>query len=244
MMQKAPPHCEKISRTPQDISVRISADLLDHTSWIQGWIQFNGCFVRKLPYSMWLPSLSWTWVPTPKIRQDIWYHVESYKISMFLACRLKITFTSNPKLIISFLVSHHQYYFQFFKSLIPVALTRHAALNLACLLEVGQQAQCIILKIFLTRMTTKLKKDPQVVGTGTAFLSGQGRYKLQESSLGVARARNTVNFFPMSCLMQETEKNTTNKQHTRTKFQRFVNKAPHSAFRKLIIATPSLLRGL
>jgi hypothetical protein len=54
-MWKAPPHSRKTSRTPQDISIGISANLLDHMSWIQGWIQFNGC-VRKLPYSMWLPS--------------------------------------------------------------------------------------------------------------------------------------------------------------------------------------------
>ncbi len=44
--------------------------------------------------------------------------------------------------------------------------------------------------------------------------------------------------------MQETEKNTTDEQRTRTKFQCFVNKAPRSAFKKLIIATPSLLWGL
>ncbi len=50
--------------------------------------------------------------------------------------------------------------------------------------------------------------------------------------------------FPTSCLTQETEKITTNKQRTRTKFQFFVNKAPHSAFKKLIIATPCSLRGL
>ncbi len=36
----------KIPWTSQDISIRISADLLDHTGWIQGWIQFNGCSVR------------------------------------------------------------------------------------------------------------------------------------------------------------------------------------------------------
>jgi hypothetical protein len=44
--------------------------------------------------------------------------------------------------------------------------------------------------------------------------------------------------------MQETEIITTNEQRTRTNFQRFVNKAPRSAFKKLIIATPSLLQGL
>ncbi len=37
---------QKIPWTSQDISVGISADLWDHTGWIQGWIQFNGCSVR------------------------------------------------------------------------------------------------------------------------------------------------------------------------------------------------------
>ncbi len=36
----------KIPWTSQDISVGTSADLLDHTGWIQGWIQFNGRSVR------------------------------------------------------------------------------------------------------------------------------------------------------------------------------------------------------
>jgi hypothetical protein len=35
----------KIPWTSQDISVGISADLLDHMGWIQGWIQLNGCSV-------------------------------------------------------------------------------------------------------------------------------------------------------------------------------------------------------
>jgi hypothetical protein len=43
-------------------------------------------------------------VPTPKICSDIWDRVESYAIPLFLARRLKITFTSNPKLIIYFVI--------------------------------------------------------------------------------------------------------------------------------------------
>jgi hypothetical protein len=43
---------------------------------------------------------------TLNVRSDTWDHVESYPIHMFLTCRLKITFTSNLKLIISFLVLH------------------------------------------------------------------------------------------------------------------------------------------
>ncbi len=41
---------------------------------------------------------------TPNARLDIWDHVESYTIHMFLARRLKITFTFSLKLIIFFLV--------------------------------------------------------------------------------------------------------------------------------------------
>ncbi len=51
-------------------------------------------------------------------------------------------------------------------------------------------------------------------------------------------------FFPTIGLMQETKKNPTDKLHTRTNFQCFVNKALRSAFKKPIISMPSLLRGL
>ncbi len=43
-------------------------------------------------------------MPTPNACLDIWVRVESYRIYMLLACRLKITFTFSLKLIISFLV--------------------------------------------------------------------------------------------------------------------------------------------
>ncbi len=79
-------------------------------------------------------------MPTPNVRSDIWDCVESYAMHMFLAHRLKITFTSNLKLIISVLILI--LILPSFKLLSLVALTRHAALNLACLLEVGQQAWC------------------------------------------------------------------------------------------------------
>jgi hypothetical protein len=83
-------------------------------------------------------------VPTPNVCLDIWDCVESYGMHMFLACRLEITFTSNLKLIISVLILI--LLLPSFKPLSLVALTRHTALNLACLLEVGQQAWCRILK--------------------------------------------------------------------------------------------------
>jgi hypothetical protein len=78
-------------------------------------------------------------VPTPNVHLDVWDRVESYEIHMFLACRQKITFTSNLKLMISFLVLHIVL-LSLFKLLSLVASTRHAALNLVCLLEVSQQA--------------------------------------------------------------------------------------------------------
>jgi hypothetical protein len=84
---------------------------------------------------------SWHVCQLQKICLDIWDCVESYAIPMFLAHGQKITFTSNPKLIISVLILI--LLLPSFKSLSFVASTRHAALNLACLLEVGQEAWCI-----------------------------------------------------------------------------------------------------
>jgi hypothetical protein len=45
-----------------------------------------------------------SYVPTLNVHSDVWNSVESYTIYMLLSCRLKITFTFNLKLIISFLV--------------------------------------------------------------------------------------------------------------------------------------------
>ncbi len=49
-------------------------------------------------------------------------------------------------------------------------------------------------------MTSKLKNDPQVLGTSTALLSSQGRYQSHESPLGTSRARNAINFFSYELL--------------------------------------------
>jgi hypothetical protein len=46
------------------------------------------------------------------------------------------------------------------------------------------------------------------------------------------------------CSTQENEKIPTNELLTRTKFQQFLSKAPHSSFKKLVISTPLLLQGL
>ncbi len=70
--------------------------------------------------------LSWPCVPTPNVCLIVRDPVEFYVIHMFLACRLKITFTSNLKLIISFLVQLHHHLFFSRQSLL-------LHLELACL---------------------------------------------------------------------------------------------------------------
>jgi hypothetical protein len=69
---------------------------------------------------------------------DVWDRVETYRLAQLLPHRLKIISSANLKLIISVLILI--LLLSSFKSLSLVASTRHAALNLGCLLEVGQQA--------------------------------------------------------------------------------------------------------
>jgi hypothetical protein len=59
------------------------------------------------------PLSSFGYVPTPNVHSDVWDHVESYAIHMFLARRLKFIPTFSLKLIISFLVQlqHHLFFF-------------------------------------------------------------------------------------------------------------------------------------
>ncbi len=51
-------------------------------------------------------------------------------------------------------------------------------------------------------------------------------------------------FFSYESLTRENKKITTNELLMRTNFQRFLNQAPCSSFKKLIVSTPSLLQGL
>ncbi len=52
-------------------------------------------------------------------------------------------------------------------------------------------------------------------------------------------------FFPTICSARETtKKNPTYELRMRTNFQRFLNKAPRSSFKKLILSAPLLPRGL
>ncbi len=82
---------------------------------------------------------SWQGVPPQIFERSIWDHVGFYTIHTFLNPLVECSVKSFLKLIISFLV-WHILLLSLFKSIILVASTRHAAFNLTCLLEVGQQA--------------------------------------------------------------------------------------------------------
>jgi hypothetical protein len=110
--------------------------------------------------------LSWPCVPTPNVRLDICDRVESYAIHMFHACRLKITFTSNLKLIISFLVLHIVL-LSLQKLLSLVASTRHAPSTLRVYLRLADKPSAQFAHPIY-------KNNLQATGTGTAFLSSQG----------------------------------------------------------------------
>ncbi len=56
--------------------------------------------------------------------------------------------------------------------------------------------------------------------------------------------RFAVEIFSYESLNARKQKNTTDELHTRTKLQRFLNQAPRSSFKKLIVSMPSLLQGL
>jgi hypothetical protein len=107
-------------------------------------------------------------VPTPNERSDIWDCVESYGIHMFLACRLKITFTSNLKLIISFLVLHIVLLL-LFKLLSLVASTRHALLTLLVYLRLANRPNGQF-------ANSTDKNNLQASGIGTAFLQVKEGY--------------------------------------------------------------------
>jgi hypothetical protein len=107
-------------------------------------------------------------VPTPNVCSDIWDHVESYVIHMFLACRLKITLTFNLKLRISFLILHIVL-LSLFKSLSLVASTRHAPLTLRVYLRLANQPSAQF-------ANSTDKNNLQAAGTGTAFLQVKEGY--------------------------------------------------------------------
>ncbi len=108
-VEKSPPQPGIKSLTDKDIIGGISATILVHTDWNKRSFQSNANPVRGIWCGFFL---SWQGVPTLNARVDTWDRVESYRIHMFLAHRLKITFTSNLKLIISFFVQlqHHLFF--------------------------------------------------------------------------------------------------------------------------------------
>ncbi len=67
----------------------------------------------------------------------------------------------------------------------------------------------------------------------------------EQGPLGKSSTRKPSQFFSYkSPIVQHQEKIRTNKQHTRTDFQRFISETPRSSFKKLILSTPKLLGGL
>ncbi len=102
--------------------------------------------------------------------------------------------SANLKLIISVLI---------FILLLPslkllslVAPTRHAALNLACLLEVGQQAWCTILKFTYQERPTSSSNNPQASGTSTDFPASRAQVLVLPSLRWAFHEQETLsNFF-------------------------------------------------
>ncbi len=79
-------------------------------------------------------------MPTPNVCLDIWDCVESYVMHMFLACGLKIIFTSSCKLILSFWCNYNT----IFSSLLivtssPVRVGMPLPLLLCCISSLGQK---------------------------------------------------------------------------------------------------------
>jgi hypothetical protein len=120
------------------------------------------------------------------------------------------------------------------KSLSLVASTRHVSFNLACCLRLANRPS--------TQFRNFAKQErPSSFGD---------RYCLPFKSRKVLVARVLVGrfkskkrrstFFPT----KTREKTTRDKLRTRTKFQWFLNKTPRSPFKRLIVSTPGLLRGL
>jgi hypothetical protein len=93
-------------------------------------------------------------------------------IHTFLNLSVEGPVKSFLKLIISFLLLHIVL-LSLFKSLILVASTRHVALNLKCILEVGQQAHNF--KILLNKNNPQAQEQPSSVGDRHCLSSSQGR---------------------------------------------------------------------
>jgi hypothetical protein len=123
-------------------------------------------------------------------------------------------------------------------------LTRHAALNLACLLEVGQQAKCTISKILLIKDSNQAQVQPSSFGDRYCLSVKSRKLSVATVSVWVHLEQETPSIFFYELLNARNKKLSPYEQCTRTKYQRFVNKALRSAFKKRIISMPTLLQGL
>ncbi len=172
-------------------------------------------------------------LPTPNVRSDVWDYVESYTICILLVCRLKIISSPNLKLMISFLV------------LPLVLLCQHKLLSCVASLRHAQLTSHVYLRLAIrpnAQFANLLyKNNIQAMGIGAAFIQGQGSVLVARISIVVYLEPEVPSFFPTICSTQETKNITTNKLHSRTKFQWFLNKVPRSFFKKLIVSTPLLL---
>ncbi len=137
-------------------------------------------------------------VPTPNVCSDIWDCVESYAIRMLLACRLKITFTSSLKLIISFLVLHIVL-LSLQKLLSLVASTRHAPLTSSVYLRLANRPSAQF-------ANSTIKNNLQATGTSTAFLSRQGFVLVAQVSVVAYLEQETLLFFSYDLLNARNQK--------------------------------------
>ena len=149
-----------------------------------------------------------------------------------------------PVLIIS---KAHNFSFQLLillrstlKSLSLVASTRHASLNLACCLRLANRPS--------TQFWNSSKQEQPPSSRMTLKFQGpvlpffQVKEGIHRTSLRQALQEQETPFNYFS--YEETGKITRDKLRTRTNFQRFLNKTPHSPFKQLIVSTPGLLQGL
>ncbi len=89
---------------------------------------------------------------------------------------------------------------------------------------------------------SKIQECPSSVGVLQPYFKSSEGISLTSLSRGVL-TRFAIEIVSYKSL-NVRKKNTTNELLTRTNFQRFLNQAPRSSFKKLIISMPSLLRGL
>ncbi len=133
-------------------------------------------------------------------------------------------------LIISILVSQPSL---FITVVILVASTRHAPLTSRVYLRLAKRPSAQF-------ANSTYKNNPQALEIATALLQAKEGYQPNKPLCRKQQDLPSI-FFPM--ISSTWEKNTTNDLLTRTNFQRFLNQASCSSFKKLIISTPLLLQG-